>query len=411
MKPNKIYKRFRRLTGLAAVLLTFGIVILPASYAGAATKPCEKSLTVTDGGDSGDTTTTGQLRTAIAQVCQGGSVEVASSVSAISLQYWITVDRNVKVAGTGQTIQSGAGPVFDVLTTGHLILTGFTLSGPSGAPGIRVEGELTLKNVIVTQFYESGISASPGSFVTLNKGTVITGNVNKLFWEGGCGIYNDGGTVELFDDAAVTDNVGQACYSPAPGFLSGYGGGIFNKNGGSITLNDDAIVSGNYLRYCDISRCHDPSDPCPTGRGGGISSFGGTVTLNGSAQVSGNWAGSGGGVDLEGGASLTLHDNAMVTGNEAGNTGGGVWVYRGSQLTLNGSSTISGNTAGSSGGGVYNGSSVVTLNGTASITGNTAGGNGGGVYNSSLGSSYPLPVLVVNDLATITGNTPNDVYP
>jgi predicted outer membrane repeat protein len=53
----------------------------------------------------------------------------------------------------------------------------------------------------------------------------------------------------------------------------------------------------------------------------------------------------------------------------------------------------------------------LTLNGTASITGNTAGGNGGGVYNSDLGSLWSPPVLVVNDLATITGNTPNDIYP
>jgi len=416
MKPNRIYKRYPRLTGLAAVLLIFGIVVvLPASYAGAATKPCAKSVTVTDGGDSWDTMTTGGLRAAIAQVCQGGSVEVASSVTAISLQYWITVDKTVKVSGTGQTIQSGSGQVFDVSNTGHLILTGFTLSGESPRSGITVDGALTLKNVTLTKFYASGIWANPGSFVTLNKGTVITGNGNQRYQEGGCGIYNDGGTVELFDDAAVTDNVGWACYRPGSQIpVRGYGAGIFNKNGGSITLNDDAIVSGNYLNYCDLSRCPQQTPPyfCPTGNGGGISSIDGTVTLNGFAQVSGNWAGIGGGVDLENGASLTLNDDAMVTGNEASGGGGGVRVFTGSQLTMNGDATISGNTAGGNGGGVANVSSVVTLNGTASITGNTAdGGYGGGVYNSQLSSSWPLPVLVVNDLATITGNTPNDVYP
>ena len=62
MKQNKIYKIFRRVTCLTALLLTFGIVVLPAGYAGAAEEIlCQKIVTVTDGGDSGNTTTTGQL--------------------------------------------------------------------------------------------------------------------------------------------------------------------------------------------------------------------------------------------------------------------------------------------------------------------------------------------------------------
>jgi len=392
---------------MASILLALGLVLLPAGYAAAVEKACAKMVTVTDGGDSGEE---GQLRTAIAQVCQGGKVEVASSVSAISLAGTITVDKNVKVSGTGQTIDCG-GVGLEVSVTGHLRLNGFILTGPSSQSGITVEGELTLKGVTVTQFWSSGIWAKPGSFVTLNRGTVITGNMSMYRSEGGCGIYNDGGTVELFDDAAVIDNMGWACFSPSLGAPSafGFGGGIFSKNGGSITLNDQAIVSGNYFHYCDPTKCRD-GQFCPTGNGGGISSIGGTVTLNGSAQVSGNWAASGGGIDLQYGASLTLNDNATVTGNYAYNGGGGVRVYTGSRLTLNGAATIIGNTAENNGGGVFNVSSVVTLNETAGITGNTAGSKGGGVFSSWLGGTWPLPVLEVNDSAFITGNAPNDIY-
>jgi hypothetical protein len=182
----------------------------------------------------------------------------------------------------------------------------------------------------------------------------------------------------------------------------GFGGGIFNKNGGSITLNDDAIASGNYLRYCDQSKCDDDGF-CPTGMGGGISSIGGTVTLNGSAQVSGNWAGSGGGIDLESGASLTLNDNAMVTGNEAGGGGGGVRVYYGTQLTLNGAATISGNTAGSNGGGVANAS--VTPERIASITGNTVGITAAVPTTPRSVERHP----VSGTICQLLGNTPNDV--
>lgn len=391
----------RKLTSSTALLLIFTVIIALAASPAAMAEgmDCANTIIVTDGDD---TYVPGQLRTAIEEVCPGGHVKVASSVSEIWLGPPIVIDKDVTVSGTGQTIYRGSVSVFDVSTTGELILNGFTLSGPSAYPAITVEGALTLKNVTVTQFMNA-IIAEPGSYVSLNGDTLITDNwsYNR---EGGCGIYSDGGTVELFDNAAVTDNVGWACFTAPMIPPMGWGGGIFSKNGGTIALHDNAIVSGNGLEQCD------PYKEGWAGRGGGITSIGGTVTLDGNAQVSGNWAATGGGILLYLGASATLRDYAAVTDNYSSGSGGGITVSFDSQFTMRDFSTISGNLASYNGGGVSNVNSVVTLEDYAQITGNSAG-NAGGVYSSDIGYGFTPPELVVKDDAAITGNSPSDVVP
>jgi len=387
----------RKLTGSAALLLIFTFIIaLGASSAGMAeAKDCANNVTVTDGDD---TYIPGQLRTAIGAVCPGGHVKVAPSVSEIWLGFPIVIDKDVSISGTGQTVYGGSVGVFDVSTSGGLVLDGFTLGGGSGYPAITVEGVLVLKNITVTR-YSNAITAKPGSYVALKGDTWITDNWN-YFREGGCGIYNDGGTVELFDNAAVTDNIGRACFS----IPVGWGGGIFGKNGGTIALHDNAVVSGNGLLHCD------PYKEGWATRGGGIASFGGTVTLDGNARVSGNWSATAGGILLYTGASLTLNDYAAVTDNHSSGSGGGISVSFESKLAMKDFSTVSGNVAGYNGGGVSNVNSVVTLEDYAQITGNSAG-NGGGIYSSDAGFGFAPPELVLKDDAAITGNTPNDVVP
>ena len=399
--------------GLAAAM----VVALPVGPVGAAPKECPKTVLVTDAGDSG---AAGQLRSAIGEVCNGGGVEVGSGVPGpIQLTSAIVVDKNVKVTGVGQTVASGAFGVFRVSPTGTLKLTGFTLSAPGPYGGIQVEGTLVLKEVTVTGSALSGILARPGSSVRLTRGTVITGNIASRYSEGGAGIYNNGGSVTLTDDAAVTNNVDFACFrAQIPGTTqylppSGYGAGIFTKGGGTVTLEDHAVVSDNAVRHCDPSRDE------PWGQGGGIFTADGTITMSGSAQVTGNAAGYGGGItvgapaipgDPDAAVTVTLNDRASVSGNYASVSGGGVRLVGGAatdHLVMNDAATISGNTSDGDGGGVYNTNSVVTLNGTASITGNTVGG----VYLTHVGASSPVPRLLVNDEATITGNTPYDVYP
>lgn len=383
-------RRIKVIAFAAAALAAASVVSVPAGAGFAAPKDCLKTVTVTNPGDDGSD---GQLRTAIAQVCNGGTITVDPSVPSPIEAWRFTIDKNIKLYGAGQTL-FGSG--FDVTTAGTLIMSGLDLDvGGGGHPAFDVQGVLVVKDATITHFLNA-VTANPGSKVVLGKGTLVTGNISDRR-EGGAGIYNDRGAVTLTDDATVTENLAYGCFT-APGIPPmGWGAGVFSK-GGSITLDKYAVVSNNRGRYCDPSRGDGGA-----GTGGGIFMVNGAVTLSGHARVSGNIAGSGAGIAVWDG-SVTLNDDVTVTGNQSTGGGGGVTLSR-ATLTMNGASTIAGNTSVSNGGGVTNASGLVTLNDTASITGNTVGG----IYN--VWSFTDPPRLFVNDQATITGNTPYDVYP
>jgi hypothetical protein len=388
----------KRKFAAAAAAAAAALIAYPG-FVAAAPKPCPKTVIVTDAGDDGSPY---QLRTAIAEVCNGGKVELAPSVGTIGLWVPIPVDKNVKVGGSGQTVQSEGGSLFTISMAGTLVLGDMILSGPVYRPGIQVYGAVSLKDVTVTGFWP-GIWAGPGSSVTLGRDTVITGNHSDRL-EGGAGIYNDGGSVTLKENATVRDNRAYACFNPFSGAWLAYGGGIYNKGGGSITLEDHSVVSGNEIWHCDSSTW-----PRFAGWGGGIYTMEGPVVVSGYAQVSGNVAGTGGGVAAGSLGSITLADHATVAGNDASGSGGGVHLFA-SALTMYDAASISGNTA-DNGGGISNGHSIVTLNGTATVTGNTASIHGGGIYNRDVGgSSLPAAQVILNDYASVTGNSPDDIY-
>jgi len=352
---------------LTAVLFATILVALPAGPV-LAEEDCQDMVIVNDPGDTGEP---GQLRWAIAEVCDGGTVEIERTVTdpIVLTPPPITIDKTVTVKGSGQTLVPGAWiSLFYVAPTGNLKLAGVTLGGAGyvmARRSVEVEGSATLTDVTLTNSTVA-VWAHPGSSVTLDGNTLVTGNFFDNYREGGAGIYNDGGSVTLKDHAAVTENWIRNCFGGR-----GIGGGILSR--GSITLEDHAVVSGNWILNCDQSQYHYG------GNGGGIASLGGSVTLSDWAQVTGNTARYGGGICAYPSAVVTINDHASITGNTAAEEGYG--------------------------GGVYN-YSEVTLNNHATITGNTAeGGKGGGVYNRENG------VLVINDKATVTDNTPDDIYP
>ena len=435
---------------LAAALVAALLVALPAG-AVLAEDGCQTLIIVTDPGDSGQP---GQLRTAIAQVCDGGTVQIAETLTGpIVLFPAIVIDKAVTVQGNGRTTLSASwSSLFLVAPTGNLILDNATLGGEPGGWGrrtVEVQGQATLTDVTLTNSSHA-VWAHPGSSVILAGNTLVTGNVSdsREGPEGGAGIYNDGGSVTLKDQTAVTGNYNWSCGTPM-GSLAywGVGGGIFNKYG-SITLEDRAQVSGNWLRQCDPDRGYYG------GYGGGIGSFGGSVTLKDFARVSGNTAIRGGGIwgwqaevtinghaSVDGnitknssgagvfnwGGEVTLNDAAAITGNTAEGPepgtpsylpdygyGGGVYCtsypgYPSPILAINDRASISGNTA-QYGGGVYNASGEVTLSDRAAITGNTARSQGGGIHNTQV-SGLSAPLLVINNKAAITDNNPDDIYP
>jgi hypothetical protein len=170
--------------------------------------------------------------------------------------------------------------------------------------------------------------------------------------------------------------------------LTSGGPATIDLNGslGSLILNDTTgtlTIDGPGVGLLSISGQNAIRD---------IQAYGSSEIEN--LTVTGGYASGGGntsgGIDVESGATLTIHD-ATISGN-TGNYGGG--INNNGTLTIT-NSTISGNTAGNFGGGVYN-------NGLLNISNSTLSGNvafNGGAIENYYGGSTTL----VN--STISGNT------
>jgi hypothetical protein len=133
---------------------------------------------------------------------------------------------------------------------------------------------------------------------------------------------------------------------------------------------------------------------------------GASLTIKDDAKITGNTTPYyGGGVMVVGGGSFTMSggeisDNSTSHSGEEGGNGGGVFVYDGS-FTMSGGE-ITGNTATGPGGGVFSNNSSFTMSGTAKITDNTTADHGGGVFSTN-NSTFTM-----NDTAKISENTAND---
>jgi hypothetical protein len=466
---------------------------------------CHMNIVVYDPGDSG---LRGQLRNAIVDVCDAGTIRlrpgivvrleqgelvIPSGKSVTILSPSLAQSATIDAQGVSRVIwvQAGAG-----LTLRNLIVL-----GGDGA-GIKNDGSLTVTGGAVRGNAGIGIANTGGGLLTLSGDVSIAAN-------DGSGVFNLGdlseptiGGVTLEDHATITGNA-------APN-----GGGILNAGFGTITLNNESSVYGNTATFGgginagfgrvllnDESSVHDneavegggiynpagspvadnvlnDTSQVSNNLGGGIGGRG-HITLNDDSTVADN-VGTGidnvrGGVIMNGhssvarnegagvsafGVGITMNDESRITDNEGGGIGvssasavlndqsavmdnddSGVFIST-AFLELNDSSTISGNTSESGAGGVVvddggvtlnDNSSIVdnvgrfggilnrnfgpvdpsecpflcvTLNGASTITGNVAtGGAGGGIYNANGGT------VLVNDVSSITGNTPDDCFP
>ena len=124
------------------------------------------------------------------------------------------------------------------------------------------------------------------------------------------------------------------------------------------------------------------------------------VTISGFTIRNGHDDNTGGGIDNEGGATLTI-THSTLSGNTAGSVGNpavqGGGILNSGTLTIV-TSTVSGNTAGGisgSGGGIYNGGTLIIVNST--VSGNTAL-KGAGVHNAEAATT----VTITN--STLSGN-------
>jgi hypothetical protein len=91
-------------------------------------------------------------------------------------------------------------------------------------------------------------------------------------------------------------------------------------------------------------------------------------------------AGSGGGLNDDGGTDLEFY-NSIITGNHSGSYGGGIWL-KSTDATQLINLLVSGNEAAIEGGGIYNvDGNANTLFANLTVAGNKAGANTGGIYS------------------------------
>jgi hypothetical protein len=274
----------------------------------------------------------------------------------------------------------------------------------------------------------SGVSATFDGF------TIADGRT----FEGGGGIYNDGGTVNLSNGLTIAN-----C------FTSGPGAGIYN-NGGTVNATNSTFSGnslGNYYLF--------PNQPIPSGggihneggtvnvtnsifsgnsgasapgtagpsRGGGISNNSGTVNVT-NGTFSGNSVSGGGGISNNGPGTVKVV-NSTFSGNF------GIRVTRGSPASVNGAaifnqggtvevtnSTVSGNSAGGGrGGGIHNGEGGTVKVTNSTLSGNTVGGFfafggigfGGGIYNDN-GTVEVTNSTLSGNQATKPGSSGAGIY-
>lgn len=299
------------------------------------------------------------------------------------------------------TLGSGGG-IFSTAGTVSIVdaVIGFNSANRAGGAIELIDGTLDVSGNYNISDNNTGVApavASPG-----NGGAVhITGAANSNFTGGtiqdniaareGGGLWNGLGTMTI--DGTIIDG------NTASGNASDDGGaGIFN-NGGTLIVQNNTAVTNNIADGT-------------AGSGGGILSIGGDVTVS-SSSISTNRANrAGGGIELAGGT-LTL-TNVTLDMNNAGvspavaspGSGGGLHVTGPAPTTITGGTTNN-NIAANEGGGLWNGSGLMTVV-DHTINGNVASGNdamvagaagGGGIYNEGGSLDLSGSIMITNNVA------------
>jgi len=253
-----------------------------------------------------------------------------------------------------------------------------------------ISGDVTITNSTGSSNLTVRLTGGIYRIFKVNSGVSATFDgltiANGYTSDGGAGIYNDGGTVNVSNSTLSNNTV-----------TGGSGGGIYN-NGGTVNATNSTFSNNR------LSNFFNPNlNPIPSG--GGIHNEGGTVNLTNSI-FSGNsgFAPSRGGAISNNSGTVNV-TNGTFSGNSATN-GGGI-SNNGPGTVKVANSTFSGNVgvrftlgipAGVNGAAIFNQGGTVEVT-SSTLSGNSAGGgSGGGIYNREGGT-----VKVTN--STVSANT------
>ena len=361
--------------------------------------------------------------------------------STVTVTDWDGLQKAVKNASSGQTIQLGANITCKqnggdrIKVDGKTItldLNGYTLNrnrtkSDSDGHVIEVKGKSTLTITdsrgggVIKGGYATrggGVNVAEGSTCILKSGAI---SGNKAEWGGG--VYAHG-TFKM-EDGTISGNTssksGGGIHCGVEGTLELTGGMVlFNAGAGGAGVHNSAS------KNVTLKNVHIIENTSSGDAGGFCNNLGGVATLT-SCEIYGNTAkNSGGGVFNSENSTLTV-DHCVIADNTSGTHGGGIYTHgtltvTGGEITGNkatngggirlwGGTTevdggsVTGNTASINGGGIYVGGATLKLYG-GSVTGNTASGQGGGIYKENILSSGTFEIsgaLVVQDNTAGTG--------
>ncbi len=322
----------------------------------------------------------------------GGGVFNNGGTLRINAGTVISNNRADGMAGSG-------GGVFNA-TGGTLQIVGAEISGNTAnraGGGIEdASGSASLFTIANSMIDDNVVMDAPG-----NGGGIHIGSDGSLFISGGSvsgnqagaeggGIWNNSGTL-VVSETTISGN------TAAGDAANQGGGGLYQNEGSGSIVIKGAVISDNVATGA-------------SGSGGGILiDAGGTLTIN-DALVSGNTANrAGGGIeDASGGETMMTITNSKIDSNIVNNApgnGGGIHVGGAGNVSFRGG-TVNGNQAGAEGGGIWIATGTLTVGQNTVIDGNTAAGDdpdqgGGGLYNNGGGTINVLNgVVISNNRAT-----------
>jgi CSLREA domain-containing protein len=155
---------------------------------------------------------------------------------------------------------------------------------------------------------------------------------------------------------------------------------------GDLDITDDIVINGSAVSSTIIDA---------NGIDRGFDILGASATFSNLTIRNGNSAGSGGGINLNFAASVTLSASTL-SGNSTAAEGGGIQTGGGTLVLTN--VTVSGNTASRGGGLACSGPCTLT---NVTVTANTASTNGGGVFQrTAAGTVTFLNTIVANNTSS-----------
>jgi len=336
-------------------VLAYGLAILAANFAGAAT------FTVGATADCSSNSIPGAL---LLSALNGPGLDVIrlASDQSYTAQHVVISNQSVSLIG-------GYSSCSDPTGGGQTTVSG---AGGSSNPVVEISGTVNgtrsveLVNLVISGGEEGGVVITGANLVSI-QGSLITGNQRDY----GGGISLDGSDGAIL---TVTESTGVIGNSAVGG--AGAGGGIYCVNGGTVLLS--GLVADNSAWF-----------------GGGVGLV--TCSMNDFAGgplrgITGNTATFGGGIAAFNASVVNLYGSpsrpALVDGNIAAGNGGGVYVSESTVVARD--SWITNNTAGDLGGGVAVslggsfgavrtlGAECHTADRCSRISGNIANGTAGG---------------------------------